>query len=97
MRKDQVEPVIMTAPRYTIVSGRLINDWGLDCGPVSLIGAAPELLAALKAVVAISMRKHDAWDAALTAIAKAEGRTETAQQQPNAADSNANETATDGA
>lgn len=40
-----------------------------------LICAAPDLLAALKAVVSISMRKHDAWDAALAAIAKAEGRT----------------------
>jgi len=39
-----------------------------------LIAAAPDLLAALKAVVAISDRKHDAWDAAWAAIDKAEGR-----------------------
>ena len=39
-----------------------------------LIAAAPELLSALKAVIAISDRKHDAWDAARAAIAKAEGR-----------------------
>jgi hypothetical protein len=38
-----------------------------------LIAAAPELLEALKAVVAISDRKHVAWDAAHTAIAKATG------------------------
>lgn len=38
-----------------------------------LIAAVPDLLAALKAVVAISDRKHDAWDAAHAAIAKAEG------------------------
>lgn len=38
-----------------------------------LIAAAPELLAALKEVVAISDRKHDAWDMARAAIAKAEG------------------------
>lgn len=40
----------------------------------SLIAAAPELLAALNEVVRISDRKHDAWDAARAAIAKAEGR-----------------------
>lgn len=39
-----------------------------------LIASAPDLLRALKAVVAISDRKHDAWDAAHAAIAKAEGR-----------------------
>jgi len=39
-----------------------------------LIAAAPELLQALKEMVAISDRKHDAWDAAHAAIAKAEGR-----------------------
>jgi hypothetical protein len=41
-------------------------------GTARLIAAAPDLLAALKAVVAISDRKHDAWDAAHEAIAKAE-------------------------
>jgi hypothetical protein len=39
-----------------------------------LIAAAPDLLRALKEVVALSDRKHDAWDAAHVAIAKAEGR-----------------------
>jgi hypothetical protein len=39
----------------------------------ALISAAPDLLAALKEVVRISDRKHDAWDAARAAIAKAEG------------------------
>lgn len=38
-----------------------------------LIAAAPDLLAALKEVVTISDRKHDAWDRAKAAIAKAEG------------------------
>lgn len=38
-----------------------------------LIAAAPDLLDALIAVVAISDRKHDAWDAAKAAIAKATG------------------------
>jgi hypothetical protein len=38
----------------------------------ALIASAPDLLAALKEVVAISDRKHDAWDKAKAAIAKAE-------------------------
>lgn len=38
-----------------------------------LISAAPELLAALQEVVKISDRKHDAWDKARAAIAKALG------------------------
>ena len=38
-----------------------------------LIAAAPELLEALIEVVRISDRKHDAWDAAKDAIAKAIG------------------------
>lgn len=38
-----------------------------------LIVAAPGLLAALQEVVAISDRKHDAWDRAHAAIAKATG------------------------
>jgi hypothetical protein len=41
---------------------------------VNLIAAAPELYEALKEVVAISDRKHDAWDKAHAAIKKAEGR-----------------------
>jgi hypothetical protein len=39
-----------------------------------LIAAAPDLLAALKAVVAIADRKTDEFDLARAAIAKAEGR-----------------------
>ena len=39
-----------------------------------LIAAAPDLLEALKEIVAISDRKHNAWDRAKAAIAKAEGR-----------------------
>jgi hypothetical protein len=42
-------------------------------GTARLIAAAPDLLAALKEVVRISDRKHDAWDAAREAIANAEG------------------------
>ena len=38
-----------------------------------LIAAAPDLLEALKEVVAISDREHKAWDKARAAIAKAEG------------------------
>jgi hypothetical protein len=36
-----------------------------------LVAAAPDLLAALEEVVRISDRKHDAWDRAKVAIAKA--------------------------
>lgn len=36
-----------------------------------LVAAAPDLLASLIEVVRISDRKHDAWDAAKAAIAKA--------------------------
>lgn len=38
-----------------------------------LIAAAPELLEALEGVIALSDRKHDAWDKARAAIAKARG------------------------
>jgi len=38
-----------------------------------LISAAPELYEALKEVVAISDRKHDAWEKARAALAKARG------------------------
>lgn len=40
-----------------------------------LIAAAPELLAALKAVVAVADRRTDEFDAARAAIAKATGET----------------------
>ena len=39
----------------------------------TLIAAAPELLEALEEVIAISDRKHDVWDKAKQAIAKAKG------------------------
>ena len=38
-----------------------------------VIAAAPDLLAALQEVVEISDRKHDAWDKARAAIARARG------------------------
>lgn len=37
------------------------------------LAVVPDLLAALKEIVAITDRKHDAWDRARAAIAKAEG------------------------
>lgn len=51
-----------------------VNYYEDDAANACLIAAAPELLDALKKVVALSDRKHDAWDAAHAAIAKAEGR-----------------------
>ena len=39
-----------------------------------LIAAAPELLEALREVIAITDRNHEVWDKAKAAIAKAEGR-----------------------
>lgn len=44
-----------------------------EAANASLIAAGPELLEALKEIVAISDRKHDAWDRAKAAIAKAQG------------------------
>jgi hypothetical protein len=65
--------------------------WDCDGGRATceanahLIAAAPDLLAALKEVVRISDRKHDAWDAARVAIAKAEGPSANivAEREPN--------------
>ncbi len=48
---------------------------GSEQANARLIAAAPELLEALREVVRISDRKHNAWDKAKAAIAKAEGRT----------------------
>jgi len=69
---------------YAIVAGGEIiaeafgrtsqNNFPPSAANARLIAAAPDLLAALKEVVALSDRKHDAWDAARAAIAKAEGR-----------------------
>jgi hypothetical protein len=42
-------------------------------GDARLIAAAPDLLEALRGVVALSDRKHEAWDAAKAAISKATG------------------------
>jgi hypothetical protein len=50
-----------------------INNHGETLANAALISAAPELLEALEEVIAISDRKHDAWDKAKTAIAKAKG------------------------
>jgi len=50
------------------------STWGdPHLGNANLMAAAPDLLDALRRVVAISDRKHDAWDAAKAAIAKASG------------------------
>ncbi len=56
------------------------NDWPIarlldlnDKKHARLIAAAPDLLAALKAVVAIADRRTDEFDAARAAIAKATG------------------------
>ena len=48
-------------------------DYDSSLANARLMAAAPDLLAALKEVVRLSDRKHDAWDAARIAIAKAEG------------------------
>jgi len=66
---DAGEPVICEIPDDERADGssRAAN--------ARLIAAAPDLLAALKEVVAISDRKHDAWDKAHAAIAKAQGET----------------------
>lgn len=57
------------------------NDWPVarllemnDVLNATLIAAAPDLLKALKAVVAIADRRTDEFDAARVAIAQAEGR-----------------------
>lgn len=58
--------------RMVAMVGNRQPDFG--AADAALIAAAPDLLAALQAVVAISDRKHDAWDAAKVAIAKALNR-----------------------
>jgi len=55
--------------RMVAMVGNRQADFG--AADAALISAAPDLLAALQEVVAISDRKHDAWDRAKAAIAKA--------------------------
>ena len=59
--------------RMVAMVGNRQPDFGAS--DAALISAAPDLLAALQKVVAISDRKHDAWDEAKAAIAKALGLT----------------------
>lgn len=56
-------------------------DWCADVThpDMRLMAAAPDLLAALQKVVAISDREHDSWDEAKAAIAKALGCVHNAQ------------------
>lgn len=56
------------AIKYTLIA------YGLTEKHARLIAAAHDMLAALKAVVAIADRRTDEFDAARAAIAKAEGR-----------------------
>lgn len=61
----------------TIAGGHIVANVNPDSrqdANARLIAAAPDLLAALEAVVFISDRKHDAWDKARAAIAKAKGQ-----------------------
>lgn len=64
---------IMGADGFAVawIDGSTIKEHEADA---RLIAAAPDLLDALKEVVRISDRKHNAWDKAHAAIAKAEGR-----------------------
>lgn len=69
-------PSLSDAPKHTIYGprGEVFATVFRSKDRARLIATAPDLLAALKAVIALSDRKHDAWDAAHAAIAKAEGR-----------------------
>lgn len=69
------ESIIVTGPGNCLIAS--ISDEGEpedNLDNAFLISAAPDLLAALKEVVALSDRKHDAWDKAKAAIALAEGK-----------------------
>lgn len=46
-----------------------------DIATSNLVAAAPDLYEALAEIVALSDRKHDAWDRAHAALAKARGDT----------------------
>jgi hypothetical protein len=61
------------APLFDSVNRSPAADDSTEHGDLMLAAAAPELLEALLEVVRISDRKHDAWDAAHAAIAKATG------------------------
>ena len=50
------------------------GDGGFEKETAHLIAAAPDLYNALEEVIRISDRKHDAWDKAKAAIAKARGK-----------------------
>lgn len=63
--------------RLVAMVGNRQPDFG--AADAALISAAPDLLAALQKVVAISDRKHDAWDEAKASIAKALGLTPNAK------------------
>lgn len=65
--------------RMVAMVGNRQSDFGK--ADAALIAAAPDLLAALQKVVAISDRKHNAWDEAKTAIAKALGLATTEAKQ----------------
>ena len=72
MRSDgsgKIDEIVTSTDRFKLTpKATFRND-----ANARLIAAAPELLEALKEVVAISDRKHDAWDRAKAAIAKASG------------------------
>lgn len=59
---------------YMCKAEEFLRDGVLMHPDALLIAAAPDLLEALQEVIAISDRKHDAWDKAKAAIAKALGR-----------------------
>lgn len=63
----------VAAEGYAIGGGVALVHIKAGYSNTHLIAAAPDLLEALREVVRISDRKHDAWDQAKAAIAKAEG------------------------
>lgn len=72
------KPRILTgaSPNYLIAAGPICGGSAARRTAEAngrLIAAAPELYAALEEVVRISDRKHDAWDEAKAALAKARG------------------------
>ena len=60
---------------WCIGSGKELDDIAICAeNNAHLIAAAPDLYNALEEVIRISDRKHDAWDKAKAAIAKARGK-----------------------